>query len=130
MPQTHPPDRFASLVTDVAERVPGATHAVATSADGLLLAASARIRKSQAAQLAAISASIVKLNHGAARSLDAGRVIRTVVAMEHGQLVIMPIRRGACLAVLATVGTDVTRLAAAAAALAGRGERARTGQVL
>ena len=101
------PDRFGWLVNNFAERVPGVAHAVVVSTDGLLLTASSRLPRDRADQLAAVSAGLISLTHGAARCFEAGGVVQTVVEMERGIVLLMSISDGSCLAVLAAPTCDI-----------------------
>jgi len=99
--------QFGWLVGTFAERVPGVAHAVVVSADGLLLAASARLPRDRADQLAAVASGLVSLTQGAARCFDAGGVVQTIVEMEHGIVALMSISDGSSLAVLAAPNCDI-----------------------
>jgi uncharacterized protein len=55
------------LLANFADRVPGVAHAIAVSADGLLLASSRDLPRDRADQLSAISSGLVSLTQGAAR---------------------------------------------------------------
>jgi len=95
------------LVASFAQRVPGVAHAVAVSADGLLLAISDGLPRDRADQLAAIASGLVSLTHGASRCFEGGAVTQTVVEMETGFLLVMSISDGSCLAVLASRSCDI-----------------------
>jgi predicted regulator of Ras-like GTPase activity (Roadblock/LC7/MglB family) len=95
------------LVASFADRVPGVAHAVAVSADGLLLAISEGLPRDRADQLAAIASGLVSLTQGAARCFEGGPVSQTVVEMETGFLLVMSISDGSCLAVLAARNCDI-----------------------
>ena len=107
---------LGQLITAFAEGVPGVSHALAVSSDGVPLAASAGMRPDQPEQLAAITSGLIGLARGAARILDDGAVTHALVAMERGTLVIIAIDEGASLAVLTTaadldlVAYEMTRL--------------------
>ena len=90
------------LVTNLVERVPDAVHAVAVSADGLLLARSSDFPRERAEQLAAITSGLASLTEGASRIFEGGPVGQAVVEMDRGVLVVISISDGASLAVLAT----------------------------
>lgn len=64
------------LLANFADRVPGVAHAVAVSADGLLLAASRDLPRDRADQLAAIASGLVSLTQGAARCFEEARCCR------------------------------------------------------
>ena len=104
-------NQFGWLVTDFAETVPGVAHAVVVSADGLLLAASARMPRERADQLAAVASGLVSLAQGAACCFDAGAVRETVVEMQHGVMLVMSIGDGSSLAVLANPRCDIGQVA-------------------
>jgi hypothetical protein len=95
------------LLTSFVEQVAGVAHAVAVSADGLLLAASRDLPEDRADQLSAIVAGLVSLTHGAARCFEAGGVLQTVVEMNGGFLFLMSISDGSALATLASRTCDV-----------------------
>jgi uncharacterized protein len=105
------PHQFGWLVDDFAERVPGVAHAVVVSADGLLLAASARLPVDRADQLAAVASGLVSLTHGAARCFGAGGVKETIVEMDGGIMLLMAISDGSSLAVLASPLCDIGQVA-------------------
>lgn len=106
-----PVGQFGWLVNNFADNVPGVAHAVVISVDGLLLTASHRLPIDRAEQMAAIAAGIVSLNLGAARCLGAEKVIRSIIEMDYGVLLLMSIRDGSCLAVLAVRDCDVSQVA-------------------
>jgi uncharacterized protein len=103
--------QFSWLVNNFADSVPGVAHAVVVSVDGLLLTASTGLPNDRAQQMSAIAAGIVSLNLGAAKCLGADKVIRSVIEMDHGALLLMSIKDGSCLAVLAERDTDITQVA-------------------
>jgi predicted regulator of Ras-like GTPase activity (Roadblock/LC7/MglB family) len=82
-------------------------HAVVVSADGLPLAFNARFPRDHADRLAAVTAGLASLTQGAARSFQAGQVIQTAVEMEAGLYVVMTIRNGSSIAVLAAAKCDL-----------------------
>src|SRR6266536_2193127 len=108
---TQPVGQFGWLVNNFADNVPGVAHAVVVSVDGLLLTASQRLPADRAEQMAAIAAGIVSLNLGAARGLGAEKVVRWIIEMDYGVLLLMSIRDGSCLAVLAVRDCDVSQVA-------------------
>lgn len=108
---TQPVGQFGWLVNNFADNVPGVAHAVVISVDGLLLTASHRLPTDRAEQMSAIAAGIVSLNLGAARCLGAEKVVRSIIEMDYGVLLLMSIRDGSCLAVLAQRDCDVSQVA-------------------
>ena len=89
------------LVTNFVERVPGVAHSVIVSSDGIPLAVSDGFPEDRADRLATVTSGLSSLVQGAARALEGGIVIQTVVDMDAGVLVVMTISHGASLAVLA-----------------------------
>jgi hypothetical protein len=95
------------LLANFAEETPGVAHAIAVSADGLLLASSRDLPRDRADQLAAITSGLVSLTQGAAGLLEAGGVLQNVVEMDGGFLFLMSISDGSALAALAARNCDV-----------------------
>lgn len=110
-PQSRQVSQFGWLVANFTQRVPGVAHAVVVSVDGLLLTASSRLPGDRAEQLAAVASGVVGLTQGATRCLNGGNVLRTVVEMERGSMLLMSIRDGSCLAVLAAPDASVGQVA-------------------
>jgi uncharacterized protein len=109
--QTHPPrppDKPLDwLVSMFARDVPGVSHAVLVSADGLLVAASEHLPPERADQLAAVSSGLASLSTGAAQLFDGGHVLQSVVEMENGYLLLMRVGDGSHLATLAATSCDI-----------------------
>jgi predicted regulator of Ras-like GTPase activity (Roadblock/LC7/MglB family) len=93
-------DSFADRVIDV-------SHAIAISADGLLVAATRNLPPDRADQLAATGSGLVSLLRGAAGFFDAGVVISNVTQLEGGFMFSMAFNDGASLLVLAAPTCDV-----------------------
>lgn len=120
-PASSPRGQCAWLVDDFASRVPGVAHAVAISSAGLRIAASRRLAVAQADQVAAAASGVLSLTSGVARSWQAGSVVQTVITMDLGVMIAMPVdRHGACLAVLAAPTCDLGHVAFEMARLAPR----------
>jgi predicted regulator of Ras-like GTPase activity (Roadblock/LC7/MglB family) len=98
------------LVTDFTARVVDVAHAVVVSADGVPLALSEDIPAGLAEQLAAITAGLVSLMHGAARIFEAGQPTQALVEMDAGLMLIKAISDGSSLAVLAAPECDTELL--------------------
>ncbi|MFI6848908.1 roadblock/LC7 domain-containing protein [Kitasatospora sp. NBC_00085] len=103
-PSTHDLDW---LLNDFAARVPEITHAVAVSADGLLIAATKEVDAEHADQLAAIASGLVSLLAGAARLLKAEPVVSNLTELHGGFLFSMAVSSGASLLVLASKACDI-----------------------
>ncbi|MFJ1703869.1 roadblock/LC7 domain-containing protein [Kitasatospora sp. NPDC088346] len=95
------------LLNDFAARVPEITHAVAVSADGLLIAATRDVDAEHADQLAAIASGLVSLLAGAGRLLKADPVISNLTELQGGFLFSMAVSSGASLLVLASKSCDI-----------------------
>jgi predicted regulator of Ras-like GTPase activity (Roadblock/LC7/MglB family) len=99
------------LLDDMVERVPSALQAVLLSADGLLMATSAGLKRDDAEHLSAMAAGFQSLAKGASRHFGAGPVRQTVVEMEAAFLFVTAAGLGACLAVLAHSDADLGLIA-------------------
>jgi uncharacterized protein len=110
-PQSRQVHQFGWLISNFTERVPGVAHAVVISVDGLLLTKSVALPPDRAEQLAAIAAGVASLTTSASRCFEGGGVLRTVVEMDYGIMLLMSIRDGSCLAVLAAPDSDVGQVA-------------------
>jgi len=99
------------LLDDLVERVPAAQQAVVLSADGLMMGASAGLKREDAEHLSAMAAGFQSLAKGASRHFRAGPVRQTVVEMESAFLFVTAAGQGACLAVLAASDADLGLIA-------------------
>lgn len=95
------------VVSRFVDDVAGATHAILVSADGLLVAGSARLPADRAEQMAAVSSGLASLATGAAQLFDGGMVLQTVIEMEQGYLLLMSVGNGSHLAVLTSGTADI-----------------------
>jgi len=95
------------LVSAFTQEVPGVTHAVLVSADGLLVAASEGLPRDRADQMSALTAGLSSLTVGAAHLFTAGRVVQSVIEMEGGFLLLMSVGDGSHLAVISAAGCDI-----------------------
>jgi predicted regulator of Ras-like GTPase activity (Roadblock/LC7/MglB family) len=95
------------LVSSFVRRVPGISHAIVLSSDGLLMAMSDQLDRTRADQLAAVSSGLSSLTQGASRCFGGGKVNQTVVHMEAGFLLVMGIGDGSAMAALAAPDVDV-----------------------
>ncbi|GIF49223.1 hypothetical protein DFJ67_7831 [Asanoa ferruginea] len=106
------------LVSGFAQRVPGVSHAIVVSSDGLLIAVSDHLPRDHADKLAAVTSGVMSITSGAAQMFDNDYVKQTVVEMGRGYFLVMHIRDGSILATLAgsdadigVVGYEMARLA-------------------
>ena len=105
---TRPLETLDFLLNDFVNRCqPHAQHAIAVSSDGILVAATGRLPRDRADQLAAFTAGLVGLVGGTARCLEAGNVISNVTELEHGYVLSMAVSTGASLLVLANRTSDL-----------------------
>src|SRR6201988_5207220 len=95
------------LVSVFARDVPGVSHAVLVSADGLPVAASEHLPVERADQFAAVRSGLASLSTGAAQLFDGGEVLQSVVEMENGYLLLMRVGDGSHLAALAATSCDI-----------------------
>ena len=107
------------LVSAFARDVPGVSHAIIVSADGLLTASSTHLPLDRADQLAAVTSGLASLSAGASRLFDGGAVMQSVVEMENGYLLLMGVGSGAYLAALAVAGCDIGQIGYEMATLVG-----------
>lgn len=130
MNPTHEDVDFAWLLDSFARNVPGARHALAVSADGLLMAMSTELDRTSGDQLAAIVAGLSSLTRGAARQLRSGEVRQAIVEMDASFLVLMSISDGSLLAVVADAQADIGLIGYEMAMLVTRAEATLTPQLV
>jgi predicted regulator of Ras-like GTPase activity (Roadblock/LC7/MglB family) len=125
------------LVSGFTERVPGVAHAIVVSADGLLVAVSDHLPRDHADKLSAVTSGLCSITAGAAEMFDGDVVKQTVVEMGRGYFLVMQIRDGSILAVLAAkdadigvVGYEMAKLAKAAGEMLTPALRAELQQAL
>lgn len=82
-------------------------EAIAVSSDGLLMAMSSRLERSEADQLAAIVSGLRSLADGAARVSGRGRLNQAIIEMSQGYLFVTAISGGSCLGVVAGPECDL-----------------------
>lgn len=92
-------------------RVPGISHAVAISDDGLMIAASSQLPRDYAEQFSAATSGLCSLTFSLARLMGAGEVDQTIVNMAGGHVIVMTINHRAILAVLASTEADLAAVA-------------------
>ncbi|NUR58690.1 MAG: roadblock/LC7 domain-containing protein [Catenulispora sp.] len=116
-PETDQQGSLDWLLNDFAQRVPGVVHALAVSADGIVVAASPDLDEDQADQLAAVAAGLVSLLAGAARLLQSPPVRSNLTELGEGFLFSMAVSDGASLLVYATRECDIGQVSYAMAEL-------------
>ncbi|SFC21755.1 roadblock/LC7 domain-containing protein [Streptomyces aidingensis] len=100
--------RLTWLLDGLLDRTPGARHALVLSRDGLKLCHTPELSEDQADQLAAISAGIQSLSHGASVEFGdgTGGVRQSMTEFYGGILFIVEAGEGAHLAVVAAEDSD------------------------
>jgi predicted regulator of Ras-like GTPase activity (Roadblock/LC7/MglB family) len=122
--------KFSWLLDNFVATVPGSRHALAVSADGLLMCMSAELDRTSGDQLAAVVAGLSSLTRGAARQLRSGEVRQSVVEMDTLFLLLMSISDGSVLAVVADSSCDVGIVGYEMALLVTRAEATLTPQLI
>ena len=98
---------FSWLLGNFVKSVPGVQHTLVVSADGLLMAMSGGVERTQGDQMSAIVSGLSSLTRGAARQLGGGEVRQAIVEMDHLFLFTTSISDGSVLAVVADATCDV-----------------------
>ena len=109
-PNNAPNNSLGLLVSKFAREVPGVAHALLVSVDGLPLAASERLSRERADQLAAVVPGWLSLSTGAAQLFDGGLVLQSVVEMQKGYLLLMHVGDGSHLVTLAVSSCDIGQI--------------------
>ena len=117
---------FSWLLDNFVRSVPGVTHTLVVSADGLLMAMSDQLDRTQGDQLSAIVSGISSLTRGAARQLNAGDVRQAIVEMDSMFLFSMVVSDGSVIAVMADSSCDVGLIGYEMALLVSRTEQTLT----
>ena len=108
---TRPELRWDFLLDQLCAQSAGISHAIAVSADGLLLASSRDLPRDNADQLSACTSGLASLCNGTAELMNAGRVDHTVIRMEEGLVLVMAVGIGSLLTVLAHKNADLAQVA-------------------
>ena len=95
------------LLNDFAHRVPKVVHALAVSADGLVVAATGGLDEEKADSLAAVAAGLVSLMASAARLLEATPARSNLTELGGGFLFSIAVSDGASLLVFAKRECDI-----------------------
>ncbi|MGC9665005.1 roadblock/LC7 domain-containing protein [Planosporangium sp. 12N6] len=106
-PSARGPQDCAWLVRQFADEVPGVTHALIVSLDGLQLAASRMVPRDLGDQLAALTAGLLSMADRSAALLDLGASEYLTVRLPRGHLLFMRVGESAGLAVAAAAGCDL-----------------------
>ncbi|PZS36201.1 MAG: dynein regulation protein LC7 [Pseudonocardiales bacterium] len=101
------PSDLRWLLDGFVDKVPGISHAIVASADGMPMSASRGFPAEQVDQLSAIAAGLSSMAQGGADCFKAGTVHQIVAEMDQGYLFVMAIGDRARLAALAGTSTDL-----------------------
>ena len=121
---------FSWLLGNFVTSVPGVEHTLVVSADGLLMAMSDELDRTQGDQLAAIVSGLSSLTRGAARQLGGGQVRQAIVEMDELFLFTTSISDGSVLAVVADATCDVGLVGYEMTLLVSRAEATMTPQLV
>ncbi|MFI6923156.1 roadblock/LC7 domain-containing protein [Nonomuraea spiralis] len=113
------------LLDDLIDRIKEAEHAIVLSSDGLLMASSAGLQRTDGEHLSAVASGLQSLAKGVAEHISAGQVRQTVVEWKSQFLIVTTAGERACLAVLCAQNADIGLVAYEMAMLV-----ARVGQYL
>ncbi|GIH18039.1 roadblock/LC7 domain-containing protein [Rugosimonospora africana] len=103
----HTPQDFAWLIGQFADEVPGVTHALIVSRDGLPLVGSRLVTRDLADQLSALTAGLISMADRSASLLDLGASEYITIRLPRGHLLFMRVGDAAGLAVAAGSGCDL-----------------------
>jgi predicted regulator of Ras-like GTPase activity (Roadblock/LC7/MglB family) len=106
-PGVRVPQDFAWLVRQFADEVPGVTHALIVSLDGLQLAGSSSVPRDLGDQLSAITAGLLSMADRSGALLDLGSSEYITIRLPRGHLLFMRVGESAGLAVAAAAGCDL-----------------------
>jgi predicted regulator of Ras-like GTPase activity (Roadblock/LC7/MglB family) len=101
------PFTFHWLLDQFVNNTAGVLDAIAVSSDGLLLAASAGNGRQNTEQLAAITAGLTSLTHGAADMFGMHAVEQVLIEMSGGHMFVASVSDGSALSVLAEKNADL-----------------------
>ncbi|MET9337844.1 MULTISPECIES: roadblock/LC7 domain-containing protein [unclassified Nonomuraea] len=113
------------LLDDLADRVGEVEHAIVLSSDGLLMASSRDLDRTEGEHLSAVASGLQSLAKGVSEHVGGGAVRQTVVEWRSRYLIVTVAGEGACLAVLCLQDSDIGLVAYEMAMLV-----ARVGQYL
>ena len=107
---TEPID-LAVLLRQFRTNAVGVVHALAVSADGLVLAHTPGLDTADADRLAAVASGLSSLLRGAAQMLGGATVVTNLTELDNGSLLMSPVSAGACLFVIADRKADLAAVA-------------------
>lgn len=99
--------QFGWLLGNFVHQTDGVREAVAVSSDGLLIASSDGLTRTEADHLSAIVSSLASLGRSAARRYDFDGLKLVMIEMNRGFLLVSAIAGGSCLGVVAEGNSDL-----------------------
>lgn len=105
------PSDFAWLVNQFTDDVPGVSHAVVVSLDGLQLVSSSSVPMDLGDQLAALTAGLLSMADRTAALLSLGQSEYMTIRLPRGHLLFMRVGESAGIAVAASPGCDLRLVA-------------------
>ena len=99
------------LLRGLVDHVPGVRDVAVVSSDGLLVALSPGVERSNGDRLSAVAAGLMSVARGAGARMEAGAVHEVIVEYEHALIVVMGISDGSALAVVAQRPCDMGLIA-------------------
>jgi predicted regulator of Ras-like GTPase activity (Roadblock/LC7/MglB family) len=121
---------FNWLLDNFVKNVPDVRHTIVVSADGLLMAMSEELDRTNGDQLSAIVAGMSSLTKGAARQLGAGDVRQAIIEMDELIMFLMTISDGSVLSVVASSMCDIGLIGYEMALMVSRAEATLTPQLV
>lgn len=121
---------FNWLLDNFGNNVPDVRHTIVVSADGLLMAMSEELDRTNGDQLSAIVAGMSSLTKGASRQLRAGEVRQAIIEMDDLIMFLMTISDGSVLSVVADSQCDIGLIGYEMALLVSRAEATLTPQLV
>jgi predicted regulator of Ras-like GTPase activity (Roadblock/LC7/MglB family) len=112
--------QFGWLLGNFVNQTDGVREAVAVSSDGLLIASSEGLGRTEADHLAAIVSSLTSLGRSASRRYDFDGLKLVMIEMNRGFLLVSAIAGGSCLGVVAEGECDLGLVGYEIASLAER----------
>ncbi|MGW0197271.1 roadblock/LC7 domain-containing protein [Nonomuraea sp. NPDC003201] len=95
------------LLDDLVGRVKEVEHAIVLSSDGLLMASSAAMQRTDGEHLSAVASGLQSLAKGVSDHISGGPVRQTVVEWKNQFLIVTMAGERACLAVLCAQNADI-----------------------
>ncbi|HWB35185.1 MAG TPA: roadblock/LC7 domain-containing protein [Rugosimonospora sp.] len=122
--------QFNWLLRQFASNTPEVIDAIAVSSDGLLIARSEAVDRSEADRLAAIASAVISLAQGASQVYDFGSPNKVIIDLDRGFLLVSAISAGAIMSVVATRQANLGNLAYEMAVFANRAGAVLTPQLI